>query len=923
MLEKGFLEIVTPGIREGTSAKGFFFVVQMLQILSKRGSDGHREIIAKSEACELTVKYLIDGTCVNKDHITRVCELLGFSISYNPKVKEYILDLLNSLDINNTKVSLSAVEKLSNICDSKCKEYFEFLKENKIGSRLLPLYENDSSGVSGFIVKLVKFIPHEFIIFGKALSKSLQGSLYWFNTPSNAAIVSSYMARLSQNSKASIVSSLHRVFGDFDSGNEQFACTILSTLHSFSDSIDGMSVLMENGAVDILTQTLAIARTADMKVGVLKPLCRLSVVESNRIKLSGIVEPVFQFLASCIHMELIESVTSAPSVSSESQKHVFPFDMFISHDWGIDELNRNSHDRVSKINSLLQASGCKTWFDDEQMRGSINSKMAKGIADSAVFGVFLTNTYIKKASGLGSKGEDDNCFFEFDTAVLERGRSNMIAIVIEPSCRDTSKWASGVVKGKLGTKLYIDLSANEDEESFPEGVSKLLREISTLTGKTFGERTIKAENSHIGADARTVGDSSKLKYKDVAYSSNDIKISTEALSLLYWLSLSESNRTAFERIGDPLVSYMVYICESGVLGSPNFKSLAILANVYGPVLSGHTDDVVRRNKMIRECLKTYDYFNILYGNMKQAGIDSKSDKEQLLVLHGYFICISNLAYIEEFRNHEIISSYIEDLIRIVNEGNESLVRMEAIQKLTACEILTRCCKSDECRKLMISLGAEKLAKSINASVRADDENEDNARLWFSSKQTIEALSGKLDASSVTSSSWFKTSQLIQNGSITESDISAIPTYQTFISYKRSSAQDFARLLHSMITGNNWSCCLDAENLDRVDMLSLLVAGSDVFICVLSDDVFNSLFWKQELSYAVKAGIPTILVVKDGSRFPDTYGQMTESFPSYELIDKEFAGEYEHCKDVFKSKGIFLVIVVVVVVVLVLEVVTII
>jgi hypothetical protein len=204
---------------------------------------------------------------------------------------------------------------------------------------------------------------------------------------------------------------------------------------------------------------------------------------------------------------------------------------------------------------------------------------------------------------------------------------------------------------------------------------------------------------------------------------------------------------------------------------------------------------------------------------------------------------------------------------------------------------------------MISLGAERLARSINTSVRADDENEDNARLWFSSKQTIDALSGDLDASSEESSSWLKASQLIQDGTITETDISAIPTYQTFISYKRSSAQDFARLLHSMITGNNLTCCLDVENLDRIDMLSLLVAGSDVFICVLSDDVFKSLFWKQELSYAVKAEIPIILVVKDGSRFPDTYGQLTESFPSYELIDKEFIGEYEHCKDVFKQKGI--------------------
>lgn len=903
LLDKGLLEMITPATREGSDSKGFYMVLQILQLLCYRGNDEHRQKIAKSEACQLTVECLINGSVVNSTYITRIFYLLGYSINYNLKVKEYILELLNSVDISSTKLSLSAIEKLSQICDSKCTDYYEFLQTSRVGSKLLPLYEHDDvtfqqsdrDRVSNLIFKLVKFIPQEFTNFGKALSKQFQTRLLNMETPTNEALIVSYMAKSSHNAKALIVSSSHRIFGDFDSGNEQFACIMLSVLLSFCDSHDGMGIMMDFGAVDILTQTLAISRTAEMKVGVLKVLRRLSVVESNRTKLNNIVEPVFHILTSYAHMELIESVTSVPKTSEETQK--FPFDLFISHDWGVDELNRNNHDRVSKINALLQTSGCKTWFDDEQMRGSINSRMAKGISESATFAVFLTNNYIKKASGLGSKGEDDSCFFEFDLAALERGRTNMIAIVLEPSCRDTSKWAAGVVKGKLGTKLYIDLSANEDDDSFSEGITKLLREISALTGKTFGERSI-TEN------AKGAGETSKRKYKDVAHSFNDIKIATEAIQLLFWLSLSESNRTAFERMGDQLVSYIEYLCESRLLGpGQDFFSISILANVYGQYIDlPLTEDATVRNKRIRECLKNYDHFNLVYKANKYGGKSSKTDKNELFDLHACFICISYLAYIEEFRSHELISAFIEDIIRIVNEGSESLIRMESVHKITACEILTRCCKSDECRKLMISLGAEKLVRSINASVKANDENEDNARLWFSSKQTIDALSGYSDASSEASSNWFKASQLIQNGSITDSDISAIPTYQTFISYKRSSAQDFARLLHSMITSNNCTACLDVENLDRIDMLSLLVAGSDVFICVLSDDVFKSIFWKEELSYAVKAAIPIILVVKDGSRFPDTYGQMTESFPSYELIDREFSDELEHCRSVFKSKG---------------------
>ena len=57
------------------------------------------------------------------------------------------------------------------------------------------------------------------------------------------------------------------------------------------------------------------------------------------------------------------------------------------------------------------------------------------VTGSAVFIAFITDNYIKKASGLGDKGEDDNCFLEFDYACVERGRKNMIAVILEPSCR--------------------------------------------------------------------------------------------------------------------------------------------------------------------------------------------------------------------------------------------------------------------------------------------------------------------------------------------------------------------------------------------------------------------------------------------------------------------------------------------------------
>ncbi len=119
--------------------------------------------------------------------------------------------------------------------------------------------------------------------------------------------------------------------------------------------------------------------------------------------------------------------------------------MFLSHAWGKDELGRDNHERVAHVNAQLKVAGLRTWFDAEQMRGAINNRMAEGIIGSSVVLCFLTENYIQKASGLGPRGEDDNCFFEFDNALIERGRSRLLPVVMEPRCCEPAKWTAGPV----------------------------------------------------------------------------------------------------------------------------------------------------------------------------------------------------------------------------------------------------------------------------------------------------------------------------------------------------------------------------------------------------------------------------------------------------------------------------------------------
>ena len=65
-------------------------------------------------------------------------------------------------------------------------------------------------------------------------------------------------------------------------------------------------------------------------------------------------------------------------------------DVFITHDWSNDELNRYNHDRAALLNKNLKARALKTWFDEEQMKGDIKEQMADGIFYASCVLVLVT-----------------------------------------------------------------------------------------------------------------------------------------------------------------------------------------------------------------------------------------------------------------------------------------------------------------------------------------------------------------------------------------------------------------------------------------------------------------------------------------------------------------------------------------------------
>lgn len=173
------------------------------------------------------------------------------------------------------------------------------------------------------------------------------------------------------------------------------------------------------------------------------------------------------------------------------------YDAFLSHAWHTDSLGRDNHARVAAVNCALQEAGLVTWFDEQRMHGKtdMNALIARSIEKSAVVVVFITHEYLLKASGLGQRGEDDVCKYEFDCALLERGLANIVAVVMEPGLRNPSDWVRGTVHGKCGGRFYYDLA---DDATHCKGLQRL---IDDLYARRYDDDQVHSRFSRMAASS--------------------------------------------------------------------------------------------------------------------------------------------------------------------------------------------------------------------------------------------------------------------------------------------------------------------------------------------------------------------------------------------------------------------------------------
>jgi hypothetical protein len=171
-------------------------------------------------------------------------------------------------------------------------------------------------------------------------------------------------------------------------------------------------------------------------------------------------------------------------ISTEKVAELKPkTDVFLTHDWGIDELGRANHDRVAVINKELKFLGFVTWFDSEKMTGDVVDQMVSGIDNSFVIIVIVTQRYMNKVNGSNA---NDNCRKEFKYAAQTKSSTKMIPVVMEPRMTDIDGNWTGLIKMELGNILYVDFSNDND---FQSAIQQLKAEILSRTNPLWVLRT--------------------------------------------------------------------------------------------------------------------------------------------------------------------------------------------------------------------------------------------------------------------------------------------------------------------------------------------------------------------------------------------------------------------------------------------------
>ena len=149
-------------------------------------------------------------------------------------------------------------------------------------------------------------------------------------------------------------------------------------------------------------------------------------------------------------------------------------ELFLSHTWAPDEEGRNTHERALRLARHLESMGWTVWIDSNDLKGDIDASMAAGIYAARAVIICLTRQYMRKINYAAGETclSNDNCFKEFTYTCTRK--KVVIPVLFEGSVNSNpGNWSPGVVQMRIGTRLYVD-GTDDDMQQTAQEISRAL-----------------------------------------------------------------------------------------------------------------------------------------------------------------------------------------------------------------------------------------------------------------------------------------------------------------------------------------------------------------------------------------------------------------------------------------------------------------
>ena len=138
-------------------------------------------------------------------------------------------------------------------------------------------------------------------------------------------------------------------------------------------------------------------------------------------------------------------------------------DIFISHAWGKDELDRDNHERCKILANKLINNGYSVWIDSNDLYGNIDSSIMKGINNCKIVLVCLTKRYCDKINTCAiNQLSNDNCYKEWNYSLFRQ--KIIIPVLMEPSMINIFLNGQGIIQMYLNSLMFIDFTNNFDND---------------------------------------------------------------------------------------------------------------------------------------------------------------------------------------------------------------------------------------------------------------------------------------------------------------------------------------------------------------------------------------------------------------------------------------------------------------------------